>query len=67
MKANKKRHYNFAVSRALIRRKNALSKNSQSMAIDKPAVDARELARLNQLVSKPPFCAWQRPRNYDPL
>jgi hypothetical protein len=67
MKPNNKKHSDLAISGTIPYRKNALSKRFQTGTHNTPVEDAQELARLNQLAGKPPFCAWQRQKNNDPL
>jgi hypothetical protein len=67
MKADNKRHYDLKLSKATIIGKYVFSRQFRTKVDDKLASDTQELARLNQLASRPPFCAWQRQRNYDPL
>lgn len=67
MKPNKNRHYGLVLSGTTSNQKYAFSKRLEVRTYDKSPGDTQELARLNQLASKPPFCTWQRQKNNDPL
>jgi hypothetical protein len=67
MKPDNTRHYSLALSGTTSYGKNVFSRKFHDRTHDKPLEDTQELARLNKLASEPPFCAWQRQKNNDPL
>ncbi len=64
MKNNRNRHYKPAASNNLTA-PNKTSPKGDSGELQK--CDEETLAKLNQLVKAPPFSAWYRQRNNDPL
>jgi hypothetical protein len=67
MKLNYNRHYNLTILNTISLKRKTTDHEYLKIFETRQIRDEEKLVKLNQLVKDPPFCAWHRQKNNDPL